>query len=86
MSHDLQLMLTFSWTAALTKSDFGLQRTHSLLLLTHYTVQCTLSSVRIFSPVFTVSAVTSDVYVSLLRDEFIPFLQGYSTAINTVWV
>jgi hypothetical protein len=42
-----------------------------------------LSSVEIFGPVFFKGTVTSDVYFSLLRDGFVPFLQGYGIKINT---
>jgi hypothetical protein len=39
-------------------------------------VWCALSSVGIFRPMFIHGTITSDVHVSLLSDEFVPFLMG----------
>jgi hypothetical protein len=49
------------------------------------TVWCALSSVRIFSPMFTNGTVNFDIYFSLLNYEFVPFLIEYSTPINSAW-
>jgi hypothetical protein len=43
---------------------------------------CTLSTY----PVFTYGTITYDIFLNLLKDEFVPSLQGYGTAINSVWI
>jgi hypothetical protein len=46
-------------------------------------VWCALSSVGIFSAVFIDGTVTSDVYLSLLTDEFVLFLVIYGISMNS---
>jgi hypothetical protein len=47
---------------------------------------CVLSSAGIFYPVFIYGTITSDIFLSLLKDEFVPSLQGYGNAINAAWI
>jgi hypothetical protein len=47
---------------------------------------CSLPRVWIFSPVFIYDTATSDVFLSVLSDEFIPFLMGYGIPLNWIWV
>jgi hypothetical protein len=68
-------------------SDFGPQRTEGFPLPTHciqrVTTRGPLSSDGIFGPVFIDGTVTSDLYLSLTSDEFIPFLMGYDVLVNS---
>jgi hypothetical protein len=50
-----------------------------------FTGWCALSNVLMFGPVFIDGAVTFDVYVSFLSDEFVPFLIRFSIPMNSVW-
>jgi hypothetical protein len=49
------------------------------------TVRSALSSVGVFGPVFIDGTITSGVYLSLLSDEFVPFLMGYGVPMNSAW-
>jgi hypothetical protein len=49
------------------------------------TVRNALSSVGVFGPAFIDGKINSDVYLSLLSDEFVPFLMGYSVPMNSAW-
>jgi hypothetical protein len=44
-----------------------------------------ISNVGTLGPVFVDGTVTSDVYRSLLTDEFVPFLMGYGIPMNSTW-
>jgi hypothetical protein len=49
------------------------------------TIWCALSSAEIFGPVFFDGTFTSDVYLSLLSDEFVAFLMRYGIPMNSSW-
>jgi hypothetical protein len=49
------------------------------------TVWCALLIVGIFGPLIIDGAVSSDVYLSLLSDEFFPFLMGHGILMNSAW-
>jgi hypothetical protein len=48
-------------------------------------VMCTLSSIWIFGPVLIDSTVTSDVYLSLISDEFVLLLMRRELEMNSAW-
>lgn len=49
------------------------------------TVRCVLSSVVIFSPVFSDSTVTSDVCLGQLSEKFVSFLMGCGIPMTSAW-
>jgi hypothetical protein len=91
MLHGYLMKYISTWivTSASKMFDFGLRESKAYCgqptASGGVTVWCALSCVRIFSSVFVDGTFTSDIYISLLNDEFASFLMGYGIPVNAAW-
>jgi hypothetical protein len=80
MSHGSPLKYITTWTGVRESKVSVANQMHPEGI----TIRCAFTSVGIFGSVFVDGTVASE-DLSLLSDEFVPFLMGYGISINLAW-